>query len=1119
MAKCLYAGGVFWYDTGMDKILKIALASLVAGLAGGGRAGNAAPAAKDWSRIYLGSSTSVAPDGSFFVFEWCGHIWRAPAAGGTATPLTSGDSYEYAPCVSPDGARVAFMSNRAGGYKLFEMDLPRDGRPAGALRQVSFNSEGMLPCGYTPDGRYMTATGKRDFASGMGANLRESTCAFLASMDGSGREEPLFDAPATRPAVSPDGSKVLFVYGASTFMPDTRKRLAGSKTQCNTDIWLYDRKARTFAPAARTIDNEANPMWAPDGKGFYYTNDRRGVRNIHFRRIDGGGDRELTHFTREHVYHPSLSRDGRTMVFRVGMDFMRMDPSAENPAPEPVTLHPAGTAPGRWREYRRTYSKLDNDYGQGNCSFAGNGDEVAFTAGGDVWVMDAGKREPALVHGSSRTHERDCCFSPDGNALYYLSDRGDGTDVWVAHRADPAQPWSKNSEFVRRRLASDGQCRRNLSVSPDGATLAWTDLTGIITFAGTNARARCVSKVPATSFEDMAWSPDGKYVAASLADGYLNTDIWIIPSWEKDGKGRPAPEPYNVSRNIMWDCNPAWSPDGRILAFCGERKSSGGNYRLFYVYLDPADEDAEAAGREPRKGPPRIVFDGLYRRVRNTGIRGWRPCFSHDGRTLAYSSGGKTHKVKLPDCKNPEKMLDCETVMMKWLKLRNGERQLCQVDRLPAHGGKKLAFTVRKTVDILDYLELGFLSAWATLRNSFYDPSLRGMDWEAVREKYAPAARNAPDWSVFRKIMSLTTGEIDASHNGYWENASSPWPRRDVKAGDWQTTTAHTGARLDPAHRGEGWLVKDVVPRSPAARGAAGLMPGDIILSVDGKPVSPETGYAPAMNVCMPHKFRFSVKRAGEKAPIGIEVEAATFETVRKLMREAGIERMRDRTRAAGNFGYLAIDAMDSKSADAFADEAFAECFGKDGVVIDVRFNCGGFVTDRLLDMLCGQRHVRCLCRGAGGEGYVYSRFGRPVLTHLPVVALANQHSMSNAEEFSHAMQTLKRAKLVGRETCGEVIGTNDHPLFDLGTLRRPRIGFFLPDGTDMEWHGAKPDVPVDITPADIAAGRDPQLDAAIETLRKEAAAAKANPPPPLRIAGRPALQERLRDAGEGRKE
>ena len=132
-------------------------------------------------------------------------------------------------------------------------------------------------------------------------------------------------------------------------------------------------------------------------------------------------------------------------------------------------------------------------------------------------------------------------------------------------------------------------------------------------------------------------------------------------------------------------------------------------------------------------------------------------------------------------------------------------------------------------------------------------------------------------------------------------------------------------------------------------------------------------------------------------------------------------------------------------------------------------------------------------------ESYMFERWGRPVVPDLPVVVLANERTVSNGEEFTHAMQTLKRAKVVGRQTAGDVIGIVRVNLLDYGEVWRPRSGFFLPDGRDMEGNGAVPDVEVDLTPADIAAGRDPQLDAALNVLAAEVSARE--PRPPLRFA------------------
>jgi len=1057
----------------------------------------AAETARNWSEIYLGINPSVSPDGSFFAFEWKDRVWLAPTEGGVATPIGDGMSADSRPFLSPDGKRLAFLSDRWGTLQLFEAELDGERLVASGARQVTFHTESLYPWGYTPDGSEMIALAYRDDASESATGKRISRRPVIVPMAGGRAERLVFDAPAFCPSLSPDGRKVLFSWKIEEKGLEFRKRHSWSKSPGPGEIWLYDRDDRSFAPVVKSRDNCTSPIWTPDGKSFYYLRDTDGVRNLYCRSMESGTERQITHFADDHVFCPSLSRDGRTMVFVKGLDLWRIDPTLDKPEARRIALKPALFDPLALRTVRRSYTSFDNNYGDGNCTFRDGGREVAFTAGGDVWVMELKdeKRRPVCVHGFSRTHERDCAFSPDGNTLYYLSDLGDGTDVWRVRRADTNKLWSANVEFVRERIATGDVCRQALSVSPDGRLLAWHDMTGRLTFADTNGAVRSVSTVASGRCESYVWSPDSNYVAATLCDGYGNADVWIVPTL--DGA------PCNLSRSCKWDGMPAWSPDGRVVAFSGVRAGTGDASYIFYAYLDPADEHAETGNGgtgNGKRGPCHPDFATLPNRVRATGVKGSRLFFSPDGRTLSFVRDGKVSTIKIPGRMKVEKLLDKNARIVQWLKDGSKDKLLSAIDNRPAVGNKVFGFDVFQTTCIQDYQELAFLSAWANLRDGFCDPDMHGADWPSVREKYRLAARNAPCWNAFARVVRMMHGELDASHLGFMANdvAKKRWSDFPWKRG-WKIFTPHLGIRFDHAYTGDGWLVRDVVPRSPADKGTEGLLAGDVVLSVDGREVSPDMDYAEVMNGPLPHKYRLRVKRAGCESPLEREIDAITFEKARRLMRDAEIEAARTVVRRKGDFGYIAVDAMDSDSADAFADQVFAECFGKDGLVVDVRYNTGGRTADRLIDILCGNRHERILYRGAEEEGYFMDRYGRPVIAGLPVVVLANERSASNAEEFAHAMQTLRRAKVVGRETAGDVIGTKDVCLFDYGVVRRPRIGTFLPDGTYMEGNGAKPDVEVDLTPADVAAGRDPQLDAALDVLAAEVAVRKSAPPSPLR--------------------
>jgi tricorn protease len=248
------------------------------------------------------------------------------------------------------------------------------------------------------------------------------------------------------------------------------------------------------------------------------------------------------------------------------------------------------------------------------------------------------------------------------------------------------------------------------------------------------------------------------------------------------------------------------------------------------------------------------------------------------------------------------------------------------------------------------------------------------------------------------------------------------------------------------------------------------------------------------LNGPKPGKFILEV-RSGETVR-KVYLEAITYGTARDLVQKAMYDGRRNyvHRRSGGAFGYINIAQMNNDEYNRFEREIFAEGFDKDGMVIDVRDNVGGFTADKVLNILGVQRHSWSVAR-YGKPAYLAGYWGRPVFDK-PIVVLCNQNTVSNGEIFSHAIKQLGRGKLVGVQTNGGVIATRDGPLLDLGNLRQAHYGWYTLDGTDMELHGAIPDVVVYNTPADTAAGRDPQLDAAIDTLMEEVEKAQQNAKP-----------------------
>ena len=543
------------------RILAPVLLPLLALLAPWTAAGDAAAPGP----VLLVSQTALSPDGGILVFAWRGDLWRVASTGGRADRLTFHPAVDARPRVAPDGKTLAFISNRSGSDQVWQMPLG-GGRP----RRLTEHTEGYDLDDWFPGGKALLVEARRDH------DWRDAGRFFRRPLDRDAPSELLFDAYGSAAQLSPDGKRIAFTREGVAWW---RKGYEGSQA---SQVWIYDVETKTFTKITQHEGGERSPLWAPDGTHLYVTSQESGTFNLWSVDLEGGTRVQLTFFEDDGVLFPTISDDGSVLVFRRLFDLWRFEPSS-GMAPTPIAITD-GADTDVEPVLRRTLDKATE------VAFTDDAREMAFIAGGDVWVMDTELREPKRVTDTPE-EERDPVFSPDFEALYFVSDAGGQPDVWKASRLDPKQWWWQNDAFGLERITNDHVAERWLGFTPDGKRLSLLKGRGdVMTMNpdGTDA------VVHLSSWNEPSWtfSPDGQWIAYAVSDAEFNEDVWIRRT---DGTG----EPFNVSRHPDWDGAPYWSPDGRILAFASRRWRD--EQDLAYVWLRKTDEEESRRDRTLEK--------------------------------------------------------------------------------------------------------------------------------------------------------------------------------------------------------------------------------------------------------------------------------------------------------------------------------------------------------------------------------------------------------------------------------------------------------------------------------------------------------------------------------------
>jgi tricorn protease len=1030
---------------------------------------------------------SFSPDGRTIVFVSGGDIWTVPAEGGTARLLVSHPATESRPLYSPDGKRLAFASNRTGNGDIYLLTLE-----TGELKRLTFDDSEEKLDAWSRDGKWIYFSSNGRDISGMNDVYRvspEGGTPMPATADRYVSE--FFSAP------SPDGAALAFTARGIASSQWWRK---GSSHLDESEIWVKreGRYERLTPPGARQMW----PMWSPDGKTVYFMSDRGGPQNI-WVRSPVAPARALTHFTNGRVLWPSLSPDGRAIVFERNFGLWKCDTATGESAEIPVALQgvPAGPAV----EHLSLASPIEE------LAISPDGKKLAFAIRGEIFAASAKDGGDATRVTRTSSKESQIVWAPDSRRIAYVSDR-DG----VQH--EYLYDFKAGTEARLTNGPSDDAAAR---FSPDGKLLAFERGEKEIRVLDLASKEE---RLLATGLLDdaldpghpLAWSPDGKWVA------FLNTSLKLFSNIEVVAISGGASKPVSFLANVFGG-SVTWSPDGTYLLFdTGQRTESRQLARIDLVphapkfredqfrelFDEPAraitektdksdktektEKDTESSDAAKKKDakPTEIVFDGIRQRLSlvPVGVDVREQTVSPDGKwaLLVASAAGQENLYiysldelakdrpvakQLTATNGPKRYAQFSPDSKDVFYLDEGRIQTVSVEKREPKG---ISVTAELDVDFEAQKREVFHQAWSYLNDKFFDPKFNGVDWEAVRRDYEPQVLGARTVDETRRIINLMIGELNASHCGI----SAPASVNQISSG-------RLGLRFDPAeYEASGRLkVTEVIALSPAALAKAAA-PGDVLLSVDGTDISARTN----LDELLDHKIG---KRVTLKVAAGGNGAKAKESTVRPiamaaektLLYRAWVEASRDYVHrvSGGRLGYVHMPDMGAASLAQLSVDLDSENHARDGVVIDVRNNNGGFVNVYAIDVLARRGYLSMTPRG---------RLTAPARTVLgqralekPTILVVNQHSLSDAEDFTEGYRALKLGKVVGEPTAGWIIYTGGIALIDGSNLRLPQIRIDDSEGKPMEMHPRPVDIEVVRPIGEGLSGRDSQLDAAVKAL------------------------------------
>ncbi len=1008
---------------------------------------------------------SVGRDSIAFVAY--GDLWTVPKGGGKAVRLTDDPGQVLSPHFSPDGASIAFSWRREGGTDVYVIPA-RGGSPVRLTHGPSLADYDNIVTGWTPDGAKVLFLSQRQTPF----KLHYET--YEVSVSG-GLAIPLGLDHSGLSSLSPDGQRIAFDRTFRNLGRDRWKHYVGGQAP---DIYVQDLKGSKLERLTDWEGIDTAPMWV--GQRIYFLSDH-GVdhrANIWVRDLQTNVTRQITHFRDYDVDMPSVGPGG--IGFQNGGGMYVLDTASEAMRRVEVSL-PEDPKLARHTVAAAPYI-IHNDIAGLPDYALGADHRVAYLAArGDLMALDANGAAKNLTN-STKVMEDHPVASPDGQSLAFVTDAGGEQQLAVMPVAG-----GRSARTLTR--FKSGVLYAPLW-SPDGSRLLVADANKRLWLVGQHdGKSEQIAFDPFEEIHDATFSPDGAWIAYSVTRENQTHAIHL--------RNLTTGTDTVLSGAMDSDHDPAFSADGRRLFFISPRreqpfvsdrdregtiatiKSDG----LFEVELPMEIASADLAAATSRATPVALDLKGgiaalqvrgatlFYLGTAANAIDGDLP--GETSGLHAFDTTTGKDRILAPDVDSYVLSPDGKAVLLK----RNGKWQIVATAPGTLPDVTLDTRAARMTVDPRAENSAMFDQAWRLDRDLFWDPKMNGVDWPAIRKRYARLAPMIGSHEDLLYLLGEMQGELSTSHmflGGGDSGDPRPGETTALLGVDFVLDASSGRYRLGHIFRGDNSRTRFA---APLGNSKLDVSDGDYLLAVDGHPLSaPDDPYRLLLD--KPGHVDLTLAKALNGPTHVVRVETISSESeIRKL---DWIERNRmmvDRL-SAGRAGYVYLSDFEETGGEDFIRQFYPQA-DKPQLVIDVRDNAGGFTSQWVLDVL--RRPLAGRFRNR--EGGVTKLPGAVAPRAMSVVT--NIFSRSDGDQFPFFFRQWKMGTVVGQRTWGGVRGIKGPwRLMDGTYITIPKDSLFAVDGAGIiENHGAEPDVVVDDTPADFRSGRSPQLESAVDAV------------------------------------